>query len=134
MEKQEVGLIIGWKMESIIEEYCIKALVLNIIELVFLKEENEQCLIYIIALIVIRLMKIESKNYMNIIYKNKEASFEEIECGEVFSCFGILYMKIKEMKNIEGTLSNVVLLDKGDLTLFTDNEKVIRVNGAFVVE
>ena len=134
MEKQEVGLIIGWKMESIIEEYCIKALALDIIELVFLKEESGQCLIYIIVLIVIRFMKIESKIYMNIIYKNKEASFEEIECGEVFSSFGTLYMRINEMKNIDGTLLNAVFLDQGDLTLFTDNEKVVRVNGAFIVE
>lgn len=71
---------------------------------------------------------------MNIIYTNKEISFKELECGEVFASLGGLFIKISEIKDTDGTLLNAVFLDKGDLGSFTDDEKVVRVNGAFIVE
>lgn len=70
---------------------------------------------------------------MNIVYK-KEIPFKELDRGEVFWGFGGLYMKIKEVEASDGALLNAVFLMHGGLFLFTDDEEVIKVNGAFVVE
>lgn len=63
---------------------------------------------------------------MKIIRKDEEkVKFKDVPVGEVFSCYGSLYMSTKEVISVStGELYNAVSLQRGDFSCFNADDEV----------
>ena len=63
---------------------------------------------------------------MKIIRKDEEkVEFKDVPVGEVFTCYGSLYMSTKEVISVStGELYNAVSLQRGDFSCFNADDEV----------
>lgn len=70
---------------------------------------------------------------MKIVRKDEVVEYKEVRPGEVFQVEGSYYMATEPVGNDFGGV-NCVDLETGALVEFDDPDKVIRINGHFVID